>query len=133
MNENGFGNSGNENEDYVFMTLTKNGRNKTRGWSIAAMVSGILSVICCVTGYASIALGVVAVVLAILARRNLGYFDGMAVTGLILGIIGFALGISVIIAVNLIDEEFLEQFRSYFETVPDETNPPSNNGSEAEV
>ena len=95
------------------------------------MVSGILSVICCVTGYASIALGVVAIVLAILARRNLGYFDGMAVTGLILGIIGFVLGIAIIIAVNLVDEAFLDKLKSFFEVPPTEDAP--SNGSEAEV
>jgi hypothetical protein len=129
MNGNGFGNNG--NEDYIFTNVTKNGRKKTRGWSIAAMVSGILSVICCVTGYASIALGVVAIVLAILARRNLGYFDGMAVTGLILGIIGFVLGVAIIIAVNLVDEAFLDKMKSFFEVPPTEDAP--SNGSEAEV
>ncbi len=131
MNGNGFGNNGNENEDYIFMNVTKNGRKKTRGWSIAAMVSGILSVICCVTGYASIILGAIAIVLAIFARRNLGYFDGMAIAGLILGILGFVLGVAIIIAINFVDEEFLERFKSYFETVPTE-DPPSN-GSEAEI
>lgn len=122
MNGNGFDNNPFEenNDDYLFKMVTNNGRRKTYGWSVAAMVSGIISVICCCTGYAGVVFGVLAIVFAIISRKNLGYFDGMAISGLVLGIIGFFLGVALIIASYTIDDEFIKEYlEDYLEQLPD--------------
>lgn len=121
MNGNEFNNNPFEedNEDYLFKMVTNNGRRKTYGWSVASMVCGILSVICCCLGYAGLVLGVLAIVFAVISRKNLGYFDGMAIAGLVLGIIGLVLGVALIVASYAIDpaiyEEYLEEFWAEYE------------------
>ena len=135
-NNNGFENGeNNQNEesshfgnyseqDYAFQTLMRNGKPKTLGWSVASMVIGILSVVCCVLGWSGLILGVAAVVFSIISRKQLGYFDGMSVAGLILGIFGFVFGVSVLYVVNfLITEEMLEEFwQEYYKQLEDLEN-----------
>ena len=128
MNDNGYNPFEENHEDYLFQTVTGRGRRKTYGWSLASMICGIISIICC-TGYIGIALGALAIIFAIVSRKNLGYFDSMSIAGLVLGIIGFVLGIAIIIAVNSMDEQQLEDFlnkflEDYSETNPDGTNTP---------
>ncbi len=116
MNGNGYNNNPFEKgDDYLFRTVNPNGRRKTYGWSVASLVCGILSVICCCVGYGAVVLGVLAIVFSIISRKNLGYFDGMAIAGLVLGIIGFFLGIAIIVSTYLIDEEFMEEYTKYLE------------------
>ena len=105
-NQNGYG-----SQDYSFETLMRNGRPKSFGWSVASMVIGIISLVCCFFGWTGFILGAVSIALSIVSRRKLGYFDGMSVAGLILGIFGLVFGVSVLIAVNfLITEEMMEEF-----------------------
>ena len=112
------------NQDYAFQTLMRNGRPKTFGWSVASMVIGIISVVCCALGWTGLILGAAAVALSIISRRKLGYFDGMSVAGLILGIFGFVFGVSMLIAVNfLITEEMMEEFwQEYYKQLEDIEN-----------
>ena len=128
MNGNGYDNNPFEekNDDYLFQMVTGRGRRKTYGWSLASMISGIFSVICCCTGYAGIIFGVLAIVFAIISRKNLGYFDGMAIAGLVLGIIGFVLGLALIISTYTVDEDMLEKYlndylKEYYEQQPETT------------
>ena len=128
MNDNGYNPFEENNEDYLFQTVTGRGRRKTHGWSLAAMICGVISVICC-SGYVGIILGTLAIVFAIVSRRNLGYFDSMTIAGLVLGIIGFVLGIAVLIAIYSMDEEQLEDFlkkllEDYEQTNPDSSDTP---------
>lgn len=129
MNGNGFDNNpfDNNNDDYLFQMVTGRGRRKTYGWSLAAMICGIISVLCCF-GYTGLIFGVLAIVFSVISRKNLGYFDGMSIAGLVLGIIGLVLGIAIIIAVNTVDEELLKEYLEEYlkeynaenpETVPD--------------
>lgn len=67
---------------------------KTAAYSIVSLVLGIVGCLCCCSAYLSLIMGVGAVVFAIVARRHLGYFDGMAIGGLVTGIIGFVFGIA---------------------------------------
>ena len=55
-----------------------------KGFAIASLVTGILSVVCC----GSFFIWAVAIILAIVAKVK-GSKSGMAIAGLILGIIGF--------------------------------------------
>lgn len=104
-------------DDYAFQTLMRNGRPKTKGWSVASMVIGIISVVCCCGGWCGIFLGVAAVILSIISRKTLGYFDGMSVAGIVLGVFGFVLGIALIIGINMIPEEFWEEYYKELENM----------------
>ena len=125
MNGNGYNNNNpfDESNDYLYKMVTNNGRRKTYGWSVASLVCGIISLVCCCTGYAGVILGTLAIIFAIVSRKNLGYFDGMAVAGLVLGIIGFVLGLALIIFAYTIDEEFLKEYEKeleeYFKNNPE--------------
>lgn len=69
-----------------------------RGLAVASLVLGILSAagLCCCTPLC-VALGVVAIVLAIIYSKKAGKLDGMALAGLILGIIGVVIALIVLI------------------------------------
>ena len=115
MNGNDYNPFEEHNDDYLFRTVTGTGRRKTYSWSLAAMICGIISVICC-TGYVGIILGILAVVFAGISRKNLGYFDGMSIAGLVLGIIGFVLSVALIIASFSVDSSFYEEYFEEFWT-----------------
>lgn len=100
------------------------GRPKTMGWSIVALVSGIISVICCCLGVTGIIFGAVAITASILSRKSLGYFDGLSIAGLVLGIFGVVFGIAILAAISAVGEEiwdeYLEEFKkAYEEAYPD--------------
>ncbi len=125
---NGNNNPFDEGNDYIFKMVTPSGRRKTYGWSVASMVLGILSVICCCTGYAGIVFGALAIIFAVISRKNLGYFDGMAVAGLVLGIIGFVLGAAILIASFTMDDAFFEEYNKYLEDYLKELEGTTENG-----
>ena len=118
-------------QDYAFQTLLRNGRPKTLGFSVASLVVGIMSVVCCFLGWSGIVLGIGAIVFSLISRKQLGYFDGMSVAGLILGIFGFVFGVSILIAVNfLITEEMIEEFwQEYYKQLEDLENGGSGGPS----
>ncbi len=82
---------------------------KTVGFSVASMVLGILSVICCCLGWSGLILGTLAIVFSIVSRKVLGYFDGMSIAGLIVGIFGVCFGgLIIFLAYGPIAEMFEE-------------------------
>ena len=118
---NNYDNDGESGEqDYAFQTLNRHGRPKTLGWSIASLAMGAVSLFTCSFGWASIIFGVLAIAFAVWARRTLGYFDGKAIGGLILGIFGAVFGTAMIIFVYSIgaeDEKYLwDIFKQMFES-----------------
>lgn len=107
----------NEGEEYAFQTLRRDGRPKTLGWSVAALVLGIVAAITSAFGWSSIILGAAAIACAVVSRLVLGYFDGKSIAGLILGIFGAVFGVAMIIYSFTLDEEeakylwdYLKQF-----------------------
>lgn len=76
-----------------------NGGKKSSGMAIAALVCGILSLVCACFGtfaWIGVVLGIVAVVLGVMANKK--EKDTKATAGLVMGIIGLAL--SAIIAIS---------------------------------
>lgn len=60
---------------------------------IVALVLGILALVCtCCCGFASLPFGIGAIVCAVVSRQN-GKMGGMAITGLILGIVAMVFGV----------------------------------------
>ena len=88
--------------EYAFQTVTRRGKPKTIGWSLASLLCGIAALITSVFGWPGIALGVLSIVFAVVSRVILGYFDGMLIFGFILGLHGIFIGIaSIALIVNL--------------------------------
>jgi len=118
-NENEYENNADE-RDYAFQTVRKDGKPKTIGWSLAALITGIVSAVTCAFGWSSLILGAVAVVFAIVSRKTLGYFDGRSVTGLILGIFGVVFGAAMLayaLTINDDEQKFLwDWIRQMFES-----------------
>ena len=86
------------------------GKRATKAWSIAALVLSILSLLCCCFDWLGLGLGVLAIVFSVVSRKSLGYFDGMAVAALVVGIIGAVFGLSSIITTPIIENsEFYKQ------------------------
>lgn len=90
-----YGREDTQRPNYAFESLGDLSKPKTRAFSIASLVLGILSLVCCCGGFVSFALGVLAIVFAIVARRHLGYFDGMSIAGMTCGIVGAVLGLLI--------------------------------------
>ncbi|MCH5280494.1 MAG: hypothetical protein J1E61_03425 [Lachnospiraceae bacterium] len=67
--------------------------------AVVSLILGILSILtCCCYGVVSIVLGIIAIVLAVLAKKdNMGKMPGMAIGGLICGIIGLVMGVLFIV------------------------------------
>lgn len=65
----------------------------SNGKSLASMICGIIGLLtCCCYGVPGIILGIIAVVLANMAKNEIGTYDSMAKAGLIMGIIAIVLG-----------------------------------------
>ena len=70
---------------------------RSRIYSVVSLVMGIISVlICCCGGWIGLVLGVLSIVFSVISRRHLGYFDGMSIAGLVLGICGTVFGIATV-------------------------------------
>lgn len=106
---------------YAYKTVM-DGVPRSRGWSVASLVLGILSVLCCCITYGGLIMGVLAIVFAVISRRNLGYFDGMAIAGLVVGIIGTVFGISIVISDLYLtaNPDLLESYYKYLEELEKE-------------
>jgi hypothetical protein len=91
---------------------------KSRGWSVASFVLSIISVVCCCAWYVSCVLAILAIIFAIVSRRNLGYFDGFSVAGLVIGIFGLVFSLFVgFLAVSGIITEFTQEFENALEEI----------------
>jgi hypothetical protein len=94
--------------------------------AIGALVCGILSGLCGLLGCLGLAIGPIAIVLGVVARRRIRESqgmtkgDGLALAGLVLGIVGTVLSIGWIIAILAVPEfrERLEELTSTTTTEP---------------
>lgn len=77
--------------------------NKTNVKAIVSLVLACLSIVCCCVWYVGMVLGLVAVILGILAiRDNQAQKSDMAIAGIVVGGVGFALGAAIAIVYLLI-------------------------------
>lgn len=84
----------------------------SRGFAISSMVLGILSIIiCCCIEYVSLILGILAIVFYAVDRKRNGKSSGMAIAGLICGIIGTSLSaLSILLTVTGVLEKFVNMY-----------------------
>ena len=98
-----------DKNDYLFQTVTGRGRKKTYSWSLAAFVCGILALVFSCLIYAGLICGVLAIVFAAISRKNLGFFDRMSVTAIILGIISVVIGVALLVTIMTMSEEDMQK------------------------
>ena len=82
--------------------------NQNRGFSVASLVLGIISIVCCCLTYLALGMAVLAIIFAIVSKMKNDRFDGMAIAGLVCGIIGFSLTMFDII-VSIAFADYLAQ------------------------
>ena len=118
------------NNDYSYKVMM-DGMNKSRAWSVASFAVALASVLCCCLSWFGLVTGVLAIVFAVVSRKTIGYFDGLAIAGLIIGIFGLVFGISNVILDYIITntdllsdfmaeyEKLLEEYMGEIENMPD--------------
>ena len=103
--------SGVQSEGY-YSSVDEENENKTvldgvprsRGWSVAALILGILSIVLSIIPFLGFLhgvfgpiFGIMAIIASLVSRRNLGYFDGVGIAGIILGTVGCVFGATAIL------------------------------------
>ena len=74
---------------------------RTRVRSVISLFASVVSVLLCSLYYLSLPLAAFGIICAILSRRKLGYFDGLSVAGLLVGVVGAVFGtFSLVISVT---------------------------------
>ena len=109
--QSGYGYS-NYNQGYSSVPEQKSSNTK----AVISLILGIAGlVLCCCLGAPSVILGMIGVILAILSKNdNQGQMDGMAITGLVLSILAFVIGLASLcfyIYCFVTDPEFSESVR----------------------
>jgi len=113
--------------DYAYKIVTEEGKPKNIGATVASMVCGIASVVISFDGIFAILgimLAIAAIILSVVGRKKLGYFNGFAIAGLITGIFGIVFGITSI----LIEFVFYELLEGFFGAGGGAGTPPDING-----
>ena len=104
------------------------------GLAVGAMIVGIVAIFpgCCL-GYWTIVPGVVAIVLAIMARKAVAEGrasgGGMALAGLITGTIGVILGIIFLILVLVAGPAAQKKWMNYFQQMQQQQQQQQNNAT----
>lgn len=83
-------------DEYLYKSVME-GKKKSRIWSLVSLICSIVSLLCCCIPLPGAVLGVLAVVFAVVSRLNIGYFDGLAIAGLIVGIFGLVFSVSMMV------------------------------------
>ena len=83
-------------QDYAYKNVM-GGNQNSRLFSVISIIFAILSVGLCFIPALGIILGLVAMGLGVLSRRNIGYFDGLSLGGIITSIFGVVFSISAIL------------------------------------
>ncbi|MBR7185735.1 MAG: hypothetical protein IKD37_09045 [Clostridia bacterium] len=104
-------------------------KQKANGMEIGSLICGIATLVCCCCTYLSIALGIVAVILAVLSKQGRPKMSGMALGGMICGIIGGGIALISIILGFVMNgtgmlEALLDEFsinHGYEEIIPEYT------------
>ena len=89
--------------DYVYKSVME-GKAKSRSWSVASFVVSIASLLCCsFISWVGVVLSTLAITFAINSRKNIGYFDGLSLAGLIIGIFGAVFSVASILFAYIIE------------------------------
>ncbi len=81
-----------ERKEEQYYELPDSPDARRRGWSVISLFSGILAVLLCSVYYVGLIFAAVSIVAALVSRKKLGYFDGLSLAGLLVGIVGCVFG-----------------------------------------
>lgn len=85
-----------EETEYAYKNVIPDKQHR-RTWSVASLVLGILSVLCSYFSWFGLILGLVSAGASLVSRKNLGYFDKLSLTALIIAIFGVVFSLTGII------------------------------------
>ncbi len=84
-----------EEEEYVYRTVM-DGKTPTRLWSVISLVLSAIAMALCYFGWWGISFGIAGIVMAIVSRKKLGYFDKMTLGSIILAIFAVVFSIAML-------------------------------------
>ena len=119
MNENKE-NEVNNVESEVNQATNTTPANDKKGFSIAALVLGIIALVLCCIWYVSIPCGIIALILGIIGLKSSK--RGMSIAGIITGVIGMILSIVLVIAIVMLGVSI---FNSAKDAIEDSDYPSS--------
>lgn len=123
----------NENFEPEYTVITEEARPiaaRKNGFAVAALVLGIISLVCCCFDYFSLILSILAIVFAAIDRKQNAVMNGISRGGLICGIIAAVLAGFSILA-SLVFAEFFEQFYAeYMQMLEEMMNELETEGGE---
>lgn len=100
-------------EEYLYKSVIE-GKKKSRVWSVVSLICSIISLLCCCFPVMGIVLGILAIIFAVVSRSSIGYFDGLAIAGLIVGIFGLVFSVAIfVIATSPWFAELLKEYEEY--------------------
>ena len=94
--------------------------NDKKGFSISALVLGIIALVLCCIWYVSIPCGIIALILGIIGLKSSK--RGMSIAGIITGVIGMILSIVLVIAIVMLGVSI---FNSAKDAIEDSDYPSS--------
>ena len=114
-----------EGEEYLYKKVMLDKRT-SRAWSVASITLSVVSLLCCcLVDWLGILLSALAILFAIISRKNIGYFDGLSLAGLIVGIFGVVFGIaSIIMGQLMVNSEYFKEFLKEYEDLLNENGAP---------
>ena len=82
--------------EFVYKTVIKNKQNR-RTWSVVSLALAVISVLSLYVSWLSLIFGILSVGAGAISRKNLGYFDKLSLTGIIIGIFGVVFSLAGLI------------------------------------
>lgn len=92
-----------------YLTLDEK-RTKSLVWAVLSMVFSALSIVLYFVFWVNLALAVLGILFSVISRIRMGYFHGLCVAGLIVGIVGTVLSIFYITVLASLFAALLEAF-----------------------
>ena len=110
--------------DFAYQSVYYKRRDPVNPTALIAMITGILSLAFSFFAWAAIALGLIAIVVALISKNSFGGFDKMSRIGFIFGIVGIVAGALILISLEIAGVDFwqtlLEIFKeAYGDMIPD--------------
>ena len=87
--------------DFAYKSVI-GGKKNTRLWSIISFILAILSIPFCVVPIVGIIMGLGAIAFSLYSKRCLGYFDGLSLAGLMIGIFGVVFSVAALLLKNIV-------------------------------
>ena len=127
MNEqNNFNNQDNNDQDQFLYEKVMLNKKNSRAWSVASLAVSIVSLLCCCfVDWLGMILSAAAIVFALISRKNIGYFDGFSLAGLIV--------MTYLMRNNDYFKELLEEYEEFLNQNGGGIDPGTNPGTDPGV